>query len=206
VSILPSFLTVRTFGDAVGVALALADEYAYVHAGLVLDPCGRVAAMRLTKLGPHASAPPWADASISTVLEGNDTLAWPSAAATRPGFDRVMWWFLRQPHRWPGPHSAAALVLSVRAAPLEPVSHVERQRHERLSGVARLAGYRLLDWIETDGDCVRSHAYLTDPETAWPADTDCDRDLERRAQQHEAAAAGPPGAASSVDRSRWTRR
>jgi hypothetical protein len=220
VSILPSSLTIRSFGDAVGVALALADEYAYVHAGLLLDPYGRVAAMRLTKLGAQAGAPPWADASISTVAAGfapDGILAWPSAADTGPDFDRVVWWFLRQPHRWPGPVPGAALVISVRAAPLNAVGSLERQRQQRLAGVVRLSGYRLLDWIETDGDCVRSHAYLADPDTAWPADSVDDRHRERSVQQRQAQQQQSPPqqaeqrhdrpeAASSADRNRRTRR
>lgn len=158
-SILPPGLTVRTCRDAIGVALALADEFAHLHAGLLLDPNGRVAAIRLHTLGA-------------------------SRRSTSPhaGFDHVLRWVVRQPHRWPADRGhrnedqpnieadrGSVLLVSVGALDLGVglPNAAHRQLFLKAQHAAELSGYQLLDIIETDGDYVRSFAYLFDSESSW---------------------------------------
>ncbi len=71
----------------------------------------------------------------------------------------------------PGP-GRPWLVLAVSARPMRPevVAEADLRRYRQARWTLGLAGRDLIDWIETDGDLVRSYAYLTCPATAWAGD------------------------------------
>ncbi len=70
---------------------------------------------------------------------------------------------------WAG-SPTAALAVSVQPFAPEIIREVDLRRYRRANWSLAGAGCRLIDWIETDGDLVRSYAYLTCQATAWPDD------------------------------------
>jgi antitoxin (DNA-binding transcriptional repressor) of toxin-antitoxin stability system len=69
----------------------------------------------------------------------------------------------------------ASVLISTCRGPVCPIRPVDLIRFERWGQRLARAGAPLIDWIETDGDDVRSYAYITDPATAWLDDPDRER-------------------------------
>ena len=80
---------------------------------------------------------------------------------------------------WAG-RPRSTLVVSIR--PYEPEAIREHDLHlyRRARWALGRAGCDLIDWIETDGDLVRSYAYLTCPAEAWPGDAPTHRRADGR--------------------------
>jgi hypothetical protein len=68
------------------------------------------------------------------------------------------------------PPPLVALVISVRSVDPDVVREADIRRYRQARWSRGSAGCHLVDWIETDGDLVRSYAYLTCPAEAWSAD------------------------------------
>lgn len=85
-----------------------------------------------------------------------------------PSLEPVVAW-ARGRAGWSGSPTGA---LAVSVQPLAPgvIREVDLHRFRQANWSLAAAGCRLVDWIETDGDVVRSYAYLTCPAAAWPDD------------------------------------
>jgi hypothetical protein len=75
---------------------------------------------------------------------------------------------------WATP-ARSSLLISVRPVSPDIVCEADIGRYRRARWSLAGAGCRLLDWVETDGDLIRSYAYLTDPARAWADDPPGDR-------------------------------
>lgn len=80
---------------------------------------------------------------------------------------------------WSGPPQGV-LIVSVRALDPDIVSEADLRRYRHAGWSLAGAGRRLLDWIETDGDLVRSYASLTCPAEAWADDPTDHRAIDGR--------------------------
>lgn len=133
----PPIPALRSFRDAIGFALELADRYAFVAAAVLLGPNGQPIDLAVAEgLG----------SSIEPVV------AW---AAGIDGWGAV-------PRR--------SLLISVRPFDPEVIREADLRRYRQARWSLAGAGCHLVDWIETDGDLVRSYAYVTCPAEAWAAD------------------------------------
>lgn len=133
-SIVPLPHSIRSFRDALGLALELSDEFAFAHAVLVLSPDRQCVDFEIfTAVGDNLS----------------EVLSWLSSRLER-GLD-----------------TALVLLISIRS--VDGWSIYEQDLDDFRFVRATIAGYGalLLDWIETDGELVRSYAYLVNPNTAW---------------------------------------
>ncbi len=133
-SIVPVPDSIRSFRDALGLALELNDEFAFAHAAVVLSPDRRCVDFGVfTAVGHNLSA----------------TLGWLSCR-----FERS---------------SDRALVLLISVRSIDGRSIYERDLSDFRFARATISefGGSLLDWIETDGELVRSYAQLVNPNTAW---------------------------------------
>ena len=73
------------------------------------------------------------------------------------------------------------LVLSHKSVELSPVSLTDLYSYELLRWVGEQIGRAVIDWVETDGDEIRSFAYRTHPLTAWANDPTSHRRADFRA-------------------------
>ena len=73
------------------------------------------------------------------------------------------------------------LVLTHSPIPLGGVSDSDLFTYSLLRHTGELVGRRLLDWVATDGDDIRSFAYLTHPVSAWRGDPALSRRADFRA-------------------------
>ncbi len=134
---------IRSFRDAIGAALELADDHPMAGAAVLLGSGGE----RI-----DAAVARGLDASIEAVV------AW---AAAVDGWARS------------GPtdrRPLGVLLISIRSFDPDVVREADLRRYRQCGWTLARAGHRLLDWIETDGDVVRSYAHLTSPDRAWPND------------------------------------
>lgn len=69
----------------------------------------------------------------------------------------------------------AVLLVSVRPVDPDVVCEADIRRYRHADWSLTLAGCRLVDWIETDGDLFRSYAHLIHPARAWAGDPPSDR-------------------------------
>ncbi len=166
-------LTVVTFRDALGLAMLLADEYAFVNAAAVLDRSGAVTALgvvdgvgqsiellvgwcRARADGSELHGPrPNAGASQASMTRRRPSAGAPSAGAPSAG--------------------ANVLLVTVRPHDQDVISEYDLALFRRARWSLAEAGLDLSDWIETDGDLFRSYAYVTCPAQAWPEDPPQDR-------------------------------
>ncbi len=128
---------IRSFRDALGFALELADRHPRAAAAALLEPGGRAVELAVA---------PSPDASIEPVV------AWAAGSGGWDGRPR------------------SVLVVSIRAFDPDVVREADLRRYRRIGWSLARAGRPLADWIETDGDLVRSYAYLTHPAEAWAGD------------------------------------
>lgn len=160
-SSIPGQDSVATFRDAVGLAMAIADEYAFANVAALISG------------GQQHGSPPPGTVLDSIVAEGiggtiQPLVAWAAAASQRqPAHGRSR----------PGEPTPPIDVLLLSIRPYEV--DIVRERDLRLFRQARwataAAGLNLVDWIETDGDLFRSYAYVTCPAEAWADDPPTER-------------------------------
>lgn len=141
---------VNTFRDALGVAMALADDYAFANAAVLIEPDGQVHDIGVVD-------------GVGTTID--EVIGWICHALERAA---------AAPVHGPGP-VAGVLVISVRPFEADIVREADLFRFRAASWSVARAGASLLDWIETDGDLFRSYAYTTCPAAAWPHDPPLDR-------------------------------
>lgn len=144
-SIVPVPDSIRSFRDALGLALELSDEFAFAHAAVVLSPNRRCVAFK-----------------VFTAIVDN--------------LSEVLSWLT---HRFDGP-LAPSVVLLISIRSVDGWSIYERDLSDFRFARATIAGYggSLLDWIETDGELVRSYAYLVNPNTAWSVEAGAEGALD----------------------------
>lgn len=70
----------------------------------------------------------------------------------------------------PPDQSAEVLMLTVRCLDLDRIYEQDLELYRRVERTLAGTNLGLVDWIETDGDCARSFAYLIHPDTAWSTD------------------------------------
>jgi hypothetical protein len=145
-SIAPQPVSITSFGDALGLAMALADEYAFANAAALIDDDGGLVDLAIAE-GIGTTIEPliqW----IITRSAGDAGEARDSAAL--------------------GP--VAVVMLSVRPYEVDLVREEDLRLYRLATWSAAAAGLHLLDWIETDGDLFRSYANVTCPAKAWDQD------------------------------------
>lgn len=140
--------SIATFRDALGLAMGLADDYAFVNAAILLDRRRLVRGV--------------------TMAEGIGQSIAPLVARIRARHGA---------HRFGGAAGAvtpdsvtAAVFISVRPFEVDIVRESDLERFRRARWAMVDVGVDLIDWIETDGDLFRSYAYVTCPGRAWPDD------------------------------------
>ncbi|MEM7274324.1 MAG: hypothetical protein AAF547_14670 [Actinomycetota bacterium] len=141
---------VNTFRDALGVAMAIAEDYAFANAAVLVEPGGRIHDIGIVE-------------GIGTSIDGLTrwvVAALGGAAAARQG--------RRSP-------PLRVLLISVRPFEVDTIRESDLRRYREASWAVANTGADLLDWIETDGDLFRSYAYTTCPGVAWPDDPPQDR-------------------------------
>ena len=137
------------FRDALGLAMQLADEYAFISAGVMLDGTGHVIDVVSTQgigrpVGPLVGR-------VCTALGGPKQPP-DVGAGQRPGA------------------TTAVVLLTVRPFDADVIREADLNLFRQARWAIEVAGVELLDWIETDGDLFRSYAYVTCPALAWPDD------------------------------------
>ena len=144
-SIVPVPESIRSFRDALGLALELSDEFAFAHAAVVLS-CER----RCLDLG------------VFTAIDDNlpELLGWLSER------------FQRQPQ------AETVLLISVRSVDAWLVYERDLGNYRFARATITEFGGRLLDWIETDGELVRSYAHLANPNTEWSIEAEAEGALD----------------------------
>ena len=145
-------VAVPTFRDALGLAMQLADEYAFVNAAALVGGDAQVLDLAVAE-GIGRSVGPLVDWLVASP-------AWPSPA-------------LRA-------RATGVLLVTVRPFEAEVVREADLRCYRRCRWSLAMAGNPLLDWIETDGDLVRSYAYTTCPAEAWPGDPPAQRPCDGR--------------------------
>ncbi len=141
--------TLRGFRDGLGLAMQLADDYAFIGAGVLLDGAGNIVDL-VTSEGIGRPVGPLVG-RICTVLDR------PKAPPDQP-FDSGQ------------VATPAVVLLSVRPFDADVIREADLALYRRARWAIGVAGAELLDWIETDGDLFRSYAYVTCPALAWPDD------------------------------------
>jgi hypothetical protein len=147
-----------TFRQATGIALELADQHRAATIGLVvgLDPWP----------GSRSATPGAAEeAMLPTLCSLLERARAPAdqAARTDPADD--------------GPAGGCLLITIERDRPLLPPVDIGLFRWA--TATFGSSGWRLHDWIHTDGDLVRSAAYAVDPRRAWPDDPPHERLIDQ---------------------------
>jgi len=66
--------------------------------------------------------------------------------------------------------NCSVVLFSVRSVDGLVIAEMDLAEYRFAAGTISRMGARLLDWIETDGEMVRSYAYLTTPQTRWAMD------------------------------------
>ncbi len=180
-----------TFRDALGFAMELADEYAFVSAAALLDRTGALLDLAIVE-GIGQSIDPVVDWAIgidpATGRQQPDRSMGP--APPRPGNhgratgrapDGALGRIAHQPigaGAWSG-WPVAVILVSVRPYDVGVIREDDLVRYRRARWAISGAGAHLSDWIETDGDLFRSYAYLTCPAEAWPHDPPTERRSDR---------------------------
>lgn len=133
-SIVPVPDSIRSFRDALGLALELGDEFAFAHAALVLSADRRCV-----------------DFEVFTSIVDN--------------LSKVLSWLSDRFER----RTDSSLVLLISIRSVDGWSIYEHDLSDFRFARATISGFggHLLDWIETDGELVRSYAYVVNPNTAW---------------------------------------
>ena len=139
--------TIISFRDAVGVAMELADEFAFANAAAILDERGHLLDMAVVE-------------GIGRTIE--PVVEWAT------GIDG---WHTR---------INRILLISIRPYEVDIVREADLRLYRRAGWAISAAGARLIDWIETDGDLVRSYAYVTCPAQAWLDDPPGERASDGR--------------------------
>ncbi len=146
--------TITSFRDAVGVAMELADEYAIANSVLLTEPTtGRVVRSSLSTAIETSLSPQLRWSWRSCISECRDR-------PERSGLDVVL--------------------LAVRETSLLPVRETDLTSYRFARATLSYCNARLLDWIHTDGDHIRSFAYLTSRHTAWAGDNTSHRCEDER--------------------------
>ncbi len=137
--------SIITFRDALGLAMELADDYAFVNAAAIVDHGGNLVDL--------------------IVAEGIGRTIDPV----------IGWLCEPPPPRNRGRPIAQTLVVSVRPFEADVVREQDLRLYRSARWTLAAAGIELIDWIETDGDLFRSYAYVTCPARAWERDPPADR-------------------------------
>lgn len=169
---------ITTFRDALGLAMELADEYAFANVAALLTADGTIEDLTIAEgigrtIEPVVS---WVTDACGEVTghaaPGGSTQPTPSPGGrTGPASPTVE----DEPRRVASPARDCGPVRSVVLVTVRPYeADVVRERDLELYRAAKwslaAAGVHLTDWIETDGDLFRSYAYLTCPADAWTDD------------------------------------
>lgn len=144
---------IRSFRDAIGAALELADDHPLASVAVLLEPDGERVDVAIAR---------GLDASIEAVV------AWAAAVDGWAGSGRLA----RRP--------LGVLLISIRSFDPDVIREADLRRFRQAGWTMARAGHRLVDWIETDGDLVRSYAHVTSPDRAWPDDPPEHRRGDRR--------------------------
>ena len=139
----PDPVSIVTFRDAVGLAMVVADEYAFANVAAVLDEQGDLVEFAVTE-------------GIGQTIE--PIVAWAVAAPARA------------PTAEASGSGSGVLLLSVRPYEVDIVHQQDLRLFRTARWALACAGLHLVDWIETDGDMFRSYAYVTCPSDAWVDD------------------------------------
>lgn len=134
--------SIVTFRDAVGLAMQLADEFAFVNAAALLDSGGTVLDLAIAE-------------GIGRTID--PVVRW--AAATVPA-----------PQTAGTDHGCRVVLVSVQPYDVDLIRESDLRLYRRAGWSMAAVGHRLVDWIETDGEDFRSYAYVTCPATAWGED------------------------------------
>lgn len=146
---------VRSFRDALGIAMGLADDYAFVNAAVLLDEQHITVDVLLTE-GIGRSIGPLVGLACGAVerLPNGKASAPGRRSVTKPELSTV----------------SSVLLLTVRPFEVDIIRESDLELYRRACWTMSAAGACLADWIETDGDLFRSYAYVTCPGLAWPDD------------------------------------
>ncbi len=138
----PPTLRASTFRDALGLAMWLADDYAYLNASVLLDRRRRVLDLAAVE-GVGCSVEPLVERLTDS-----------------------------PPRPSPSVRSLAVEVMLITVRPVEAdiVREADLWRYRRAGWALARVGLSLIDWIESDGDLFRSFAHTTCPASAWPDD------------------------------------
>lgn len=140
-------LAVLTFRDALGLAMELADEYAFVNAAALIGRNGQLEDLIIAE-------------GIGRTIE--PVVGWLATTAER----RLPSWRCG---------TTDVVLITVRPFDVEVIREDDLWAYRRAGWAIAAAGANLIDWIETDGDLFRSYAYVTCPERAWSGDPPADR-------------------------------
>lgn len=149
----PDAGTLSGFRDGLGLVMQLADEYAFISAGVLLDGPGNIVDVITTQgigqpVGPLVGRVCIAlDGSKEPPVDGSRS----GSGGTSRSVERVV-------------------LLTVRPFDADVIREADLNLFRRARWAIGVAGAELLDWIETDGDLFRSYAYVTCPALAWPDD------------------------------------
>ncbi|MEM9653082.1 MAG: hypothetical protein AAGA65_13360 [Actinomycetota bacterium] len=175
-----------TFRDALGLAMRLADDYAHHRAAALLDGDGNLTEL-VTVDGFRPSIGALVErvcAHLGAVDETQDR-RWPVHRPNEPKQVEQMHLehkHSEHDHREPEHvgHAVRGVVLFT-VGPVEPdlIREADLRLFRQAGWILGVAGADLLDWIETDGDVVRSYASVTCPALAW-ADDPPDQRMEDR--------------------------
>lgn len=134
---------VRTFRDAVGLAMELADRYEFGHAAAILERHGRVLDLTV-----------FTDATFDSILTSLDHAHDIVFGSSRIG----------------GGLTASMVLLSVDREDELGFSEIERSIYHWAVQTFAYGAVLVSDWIRTDGDRFHSAAYDYHPRSAWPFD------------------------------------
>ena len=125
-----------------GLAMELADEYAFVNAAAILDRDRRLHDLIVAE-------------GIGRTIE--PVVGWLTDAVGLRFTDQRL-------------GSVGVVLVTVRPFDVDVVREEDLHLYRRAGWAIAERGAHLIDWIETDGDCFRSYAYVTCPARAWEYD------------------------------------
>ncbi len=134
--------SILTFRDALGMAMELAYEYAFVNAEAILDQHHRLHDLIVAE-------------GIGRTIE--PVVGWLTDAVGLRFTDQRL-------------GSVGVVLVTVRPFDVDVVREQDLFQYRRAGWAIAQRGAHLIDWLETDGDCCRSYAYVTCPARAWESD------------------------------------
>ncbi len=146
-------LSIVTFRDAVGLAMAVADDFAFANVAALIRRDGTVADMAIAE-GIGKTIEPLVAWAVAGPVDGSDSSRWPE----KPD----------------------VMLLSVRPFEVDIIREQDLLLFRTARWVLAGSGLGLVDWIETDGDLFRSYAYVSCPTEAWPGDPPTERYADQR--------------------------